>query len=308
MPPLPWTAQFSEKQAEPVPMAAVLLISSENDTAAAREQILLEHMPVVRFVARRIHDRLPQHVELEDLVSAGVVGLIDAFSKFDRTKKVQFRSYAQFRIRGAILDSLRSLDWGSRELRRKGRNIEEAVQTLTQQLNRKPSESEISAELGMALVQYQGLLGELKSLEIGSLNETRSEDSVEEELAFLPTAPEEDPLYRCMKSEMSAHLSAAVAKLPEREARVLALYYIEEMTLKEIGVVLGLVESRVSQIRASAMTGLRAHLTRRRKYPEARPMAGSKVRLNSAHLIPAAVIERSAVSTQQAAQFQAPVR
>src|SRR5271155_5808217 len=113
-----------------------------------QERVLLDHLPVVRFIARRIHERLPQHVEMEDLVSAGVVGLMDAFAKFDAAKKVQFRSYAQFRIRGAILDSLRTLDWGPRELRRKGRAVEEAIRTLTARLGRAPGEGEISLQMG----------------------------------------------------------------------------------------------------------------------------------------------------------------
>ena len=113
-----------------------------------QERVLLEHLPIVRFLARRIHERLPQHVDIEDLVSAGVVGLMDAFAKFDPTKKVQFRSYAQFRIRGAILDSLRTLDWSPRELRRKGRAVEEAIRVMTSRLGRAPGENEIAAEMG----------------------------------------------------------------------------------------------------------------------------------------------------------------
>ena len=104
----------------------------ESESNPGRDQLLLEHLPTVRYMARRIHERLPQHVELDDLISAGVVGLIDAFSKFDHAKKVQFKSYAQFRIRGAILDSLRTLDWSPRELRRKGRAVEEAIRSVTQ--------------------------------------------------------------------------------------------------------------------------------------------------------------------------------
>src|SRR5882762_958987 len=112
--------------------------------AAERDRMLVEHLPTVRYIARRIHERLPQHVELDDLISAGVVGLIDAFSKFDHTKQVQFKSYAQFRIRGAILDSLRTLDWSPRELRRKGRAIEQAIQTLMAQFGRAPTDLEIA--------------------------------------------------------------------------------------------------------------------------------------------------------------------
>jgi RNA polymerase sigma factor FliA len=131
-----------------------------------QERLMIEHLPTVRYLARRIHERLPQHVEIDDLVSAGVLGLIDAFRKFDPEKKVQFRSYAQFRIRGAILDSLRTLDWSPRDLRRKGRAIEEAIRALTARTGRAPSESEIADELGMELGEYQQLLGELKGLEI----------------------------------------------------------------------------------------------------------------------------------------------
>jgi RNA polymerase sigma factor (sigma-70 family) len=159
-----------------------------------QERVLLEHLPIVRFLARRIHERLPQHVDIEDLVSAGVVGLMDAFSKFDPAKKVQFRSYAQFRIRGAILDSLRTLDWSPRELRRKGRAVEEAIRVLTARMGHAPDEAEVAAEMALALEEYQQLLGDLKGLEIGTLHMERNEDSGEEELAYMPGRPEDDPL------------------------------------------------------------------------------------------------------------------
>jgi len=284
---------------------APLRVASTQSTTATREQTLLEHLPLVRFVARRIHERLPQHVEMEDLVSAGVVGLIDAYNKFDTGKNVQFRSYAQFRIRGAILDSLRNLDWGSRELRRKGRALEEAIQKLTQQLSRKPAENEIAVELGMSLSEYHELVCELKNLEVGSLHETRSEDSAEEELAYLPTAPEEDPFFRCMQGEMKTHLTAAIESLPEREARVLALYYIEEMTLKEIGRVLNLVESRVSQIRAAAITNLRARLTRGGKSMDT-GLPTNKKRPQA--YVPAAILQRNAVSAHQRGRMRVSAR
>ncbi len=225
-----------------------------------QERVLLEHLPIVRFLARRIHERLPQHVELEDLFSAGVVGLMDAFAKFDPTKKVQFRSYAQFRIRGAILDSLRTLDWSPRELRRKGRAVEEAIRTLTQRLGRAPVEAEIAAEIGVALESYQQLLGDLRGLEIGTLHLERNEDSGEEELAYVAGKPEDDPLFRCLRGEMEERLSGAIVELPERERLVMTLYYYEEMTMREIGMALGVVESRVSQIHASAVLHLRSAL------------------------------------------------
>ncbi len=227
---------------------------------AEQERLLLEHLPVVRFLARRIHERLPQHVDIEDLVSAGVVGLMDAFAKFDPEKKVQFRSYAQFRIRGAILDSLRTLDWSPRELRRKGRAVEEAIRVLTARLGRAPGEAEIALEMGIELEVYQQLLGELKGLEIGTLHLERNENSGEEELAYVPSRPEDDPLFRCLRGELEERLTEAIANLPDRERLVMTLYYYEEMTMREIGLALGVVESRVSQVHASAVVHLRAAL------------------------------------------------
>ncbi len=230
-------------------------------TEEERERMMLEHMPAVRWIARRIHERLPQHVDMEDLVSAGTVGLLDAFRKFDPAKKVQFRSYAQFRIRGAILDSLRTLDWSPRDLRRKGRAVEEGIRQLTARCGRAPSEPEVARELGLELDAYQQLLGELKGLEIGTLHLERSEDSGEEELAYVPNAAEDDdPLFRCLRGEMRERLAAAIEQLPERERLVVTLYYYEEMTMKEIGLALGVVESRVSQIHSSAVAHLRVHL------------------------------------------------
>jgi RNA polymerase sigma factor for flagellar operon FliA len=224
------------------------------------ERVLLEHLPIVRFLARRIHERLPQHVDVEDLISAGVVGLMDAFAKFDPAKKVQFRSYAQFRIRGAILDSLRTLDWSPRELRRKGRAVEDAVQTLMARLGHAPGESEVAAEMGLGLDEYQQLLGDLKGLEIGTLHLERNEDSGEEELAYVPGRPDEDPLFRCLRGELEERLGEAIAKLPDRERLVMTLYYYEEMTMREIGLALGVVESRISQVHALAVVHLRAAL------------------------------------------------
>ena len=225
-----------------------------------QERVLLEHLPIVRFLARRIHERLPQHVDIEDLVSAGVVGLMDAFSKFDPAKKVQFRSYAQFRIRGAILDSLRTLDWSPRELRRKGRAVEEAIRVLTAKLGHAPNEAEVAQEMALELEEYQQLLGDLKGLEIGTLHMERNEDSGEEELAYVPGRPEEDPLFRCLRGELEDRLAEAIQNLPDRERLVMSLYYYEEMTMREIGLALGVVESRVSQVHASAVVHLRGAL------------------------------------------------
>ena len=234
--------------------------AATEEASAEQERILLEHLPIVRFLARRIHERLPQHVEIEDLVSAGVVGLMDAFTKFDPQKKVQFRSYAQFRIRGAILDSLRTLDWSPRDLRRKGRAVEDAICRLIGKLGHAPSETEIASELGLRLEDYQCLLADLKGLEIGTLHVEHNEDSGEEELAYVPGQPEDDPLFRCLRGELRERLTEAIDQLPERERLVMTLYYYEELTMREIGLALGVVESRISQIHGSAVVRLRAAL------------------------------------------------
>jgi RNA polymerase sigma factor for flagellar operon FliA len=203
---------------------------------------------------------------------------MDAFSKFDPDKKVQFRSYAQFRIRGAILDSLRDLDWSPRELRRKGRAIEEAISTLTGQFGRAPSEPEIATELQMTLESFQQLLGDLKGLEIGTLHAERNEDAGDDEINYIPGPEQDDPFLQCMKSEMRDRLAEAIQELPERERLVLSLYYFEELTMKEIGLAIGVVESRVSQIHSAAVLRLRTSLSgygARKPVRRARPLVAA---------------------------------
>jgi RNA polymerase sigma factor for flagellar operon FliA len=228
---------------------------------AERDRVLMEQLPQVRYIARRIHERLPRHVPFEDLVHAGVVGLIDALNKFDLSKHVQFSSYAKFRIRGAILDSLRELDWSPRELRRKGRLVDSTYCELSGKLGRAPLENEIAHEMGIDLAELQSLLAELDGLELGSLRGESPRDGKEEDLTdFIPSKPEETPFFQCLRSEMKHLLVQAISELPEKEKRVLALYYYEELTMKEVGVTLGIGESRVSQIHSLAMLRLRARL------------------------------------------------
>lgn len=226
-----------------------------------RERLLTEQLPQVRYIARRIHERLPRHVPFEDLVHAGVVGLIDALHKFDRNKHVQFGSYAKFRIRGAILDSLRELDWSPRDLRRQSRRVEEAHDKLRLLLKRNPTEPELAKELGLGLAEFQKLLAEISSLEIGSLRFVSPEDGKEEDLCeYIPSGREDGPLAQFLRAEMRELLSRAIDELPEKEQQVLALYYFEELTMKEVGAVLGVGESRVSQIHSMAVLRLRARM------------------------------------------------
>src|SRR5215469_1287349 len=227
-------------------------------TSEDRERLLMEHIVSVRFIARKLHQTLPRHVELDDLVSAGMVGLMEACNRFDARRHVQFKSYAQFRIRGAILDWLRTLDWGPRELRRKARAVAETTRMLAQRLGRAPSEPEIAEAMEMELDELQQLIGELRGLELGSLNAEHSKDEEDEELEYVPASAEEDPLFLCLEAESRQRLIDAIEELPEKERLVLTLYYYEELTMREIGLTLGVVESRVSQIHSGAVRRLRS--------------------------------------------------
>jgi RNA polymerase sigma factor FliA len=234
---------------------------SSGMSATERERILLEHLPEVRYIARRIHERLPVHVPFEDLVHAGIVGLIEAIDRFDPAKQVQLKTFAKFRIRGAILDSLRSVDWSPRSLRKQARVIETAYRGLAAELNRSPSEAELAARVGMGLLEFQQLLGELHGLNMGSLQALTSDDvSEEDSCTYQPNGPEEDPFFQCLQSELRSQLAEAMNTLEEKERQVVGLYYFDELTMKEVGAVLGVSESRVSQIHSLALVRLRSRL------------------------------------------------
>ena len=229
--------------------------------AEERERLLVEHLPQVKYIARRIHDRLPAQVPLDDLIHAGVVGLIDAVEKFDSSKNVQLRSYAKFRIRGAILDSLREMDWSPRHLRRQARRIEEAHRDLKLRLGRVATEPELAKELDMSLEDFQHLLGELRGLDLGSLQAESVDPQAEEEVvSYRPGGSNKDPFFLCLHGEIRTHIASALGDLDEKERQVVTLYYLEELTMKEVGAVLGVGESRVSQIHSAAIVRLRSRL------------------------------------------------
>jgi RNA polymerase sigma factor for flagellar operon FliA len=229
--------------------------------AEERECLLLEHLPQVRYLARRIHDRLPAQVPLEDLIHAGVIGLIDAIDKFNPAKNVQLKSYAKFRIRGAILDSLREMDWSPRRLRREARRIEEAHRDLKLRLGRVAGEPELAAELGMNLEEFQHLLGELRGLDLGSLQEESTDSKSEDDVvSYRPGGADRDPFALCLHGELKSLVGLGLEDLDEKERQVVTLYYLEELTMKEVGAVLGVGESRVSQIHSVALVRLRARL------------------------------------------------
>jgi RNA polymerase sigma factor for flagellar operon FliA len=246
-------------------------------TAAAqedRDRLLTENLPEVRYIARRIHDRLPAHVSFDDLVHAGILGLIDAVDKFDPSRNVQLKSYARFRIRGAILDSLREMDWGPRQLRRQARQIEDATREMSSRLGRSPSEPEIAEKLGISLEGFQQILGELRGLDLGSLQSPSEDAHGEDSNLAVATRPEEDPFQITVRAEMRVILAQAVGELDEKEQQVLGLYYQEELTMKEVGVILDIGESRVSQIHTAALLRLRSRL-REKLAPGTKPTPGA---------------------------------
>jgi RNA polymerase sigma factor for flagellar operon FliA len=229
--------------------------------SAERERLLVEQLPQVKYIAKRIRDRLPPHVLLEDLIHAGILGLIEAIQRFDPARHVELKSYAKHRIHGAILDSLRDLDWSPRPLRRKARRIEEAEQKLRGRLGYSPSESQLAEELGISLDKFQHLLGELRGLDLRSLQSETAEGGYERALNSVnPSTTPEDPFLLCLHSETTELLARVIEELPERERQLLALYYYEELTMKEAGAVLGIGEARVSQLHSAAIIRLRARM------------------------------------------------
>ena len=223
------------------------------------QKILLEQIPQVKYIARRIHEHLPQHVPFEDLLHAGIVGLIDALNKFDSEKNVKFASYAKFRIRGAILDSLREMDWSPRDLRRKSRQIDTVMQKLQTELGRTVSEQELAKAMGLSLRELHHLVNEIRGLEIGSLQCEANGEGQETDLAQnIPGPPDQDPLTLYLVGERKQRLQQAIAQLPEREQQVLMLYYQQELTMREVGELMGVGESRVSQIHTLAVEHLRS--------------------------------------------------
>jgi len=219
---------------------------------ARRDRIVLEHLPLVKAIAVRVHENLPVHVDLDDLVHAGVLGLFDAASKFNPEKQVAFSSYAKHRIKGAILDSLRQLDWASRDLRRRHKQVEAATRELAATLQRTPTESEIAQKLGVDVERWRQMMVDLRSVGLISAS-SRTAEHDDLPAPDFPSKPETQPDNMCSREQMRSVLGVAMKTLPERYQKVVFLYYTNEMTMKEIGGILGINESRVSQIHKSAL-------------------------------------------------------
>jgi RNA polymerase sigma factor FliA len=232
-------------------------------TAEIREQLILEHLPQVKLIARRIHERLPGSVSLDDLISTGVVGLIAAIDRYDAAHDVKLKTYAEYKIRGAILDSLRGLDWAPRQQRRRAKLIEAAIAWLEQQFQRTAAEEEIAAHLGLSVAEYQNWLSEVRGLTLGSLENAGTEEEGCDLLRYLADKDEHWPSQIVERAELERILAEAIEKMPKLEQTVLALYYYEEMTLREIAKIVDLHESRISQLKSQAVLRLRSYMQKR---------------------------------------------
>ncbi|HEV2419990.1 MAG TPA: FliA/WhiG family RNA polymerase sigma factor [Terriglobia bacterium] len=238
-------------------------------TFPSRDELAVKLLPLVRRVAFEMRERLPQHVEVDDLASAGVIGLLDAVRKFDARKHVKIETYARHRIRGAILDSLRDMDTASRDMRRKNKNAEKVCQQLQARLGRSVTDEEMAEALGISLRKWFRTVHELNSMGLDWMRPNHIPEPMAIDEANLPASEDENPFDLCYRSEQRNLVAKAAATLPERERSVISLYYAQDMTMKQIGEMLGIDESRVSQIHSVALAHLRSRV--RKMLNPARP-------------------------------------
>ena len=231
----------------------------------ARNRLILAYAPLVKYVAGRMSSGLPAHIEEADLISYGLLGLIGALERFDPSREIKFETYAIARIKGSIIDELRSLDWVPRSVRSKAREIEKVIALLETRLHRAPSDDEIAQELGMQDDEFQATLSQISNTSIVALDELWAISGSDGDTAALIDTIEDpkarDPSRMLDVTEMKSRLASAIDALPKRERIVIALYYYENLTLREIGEVLGVTESRVSQLHTKAVIGLRSRFT-----------------------------------------------
>jgi RNA polymerase sigma factor FliA len=224
-----------------------------------RDALILEHLPLVTAIAAHVQRSLPVHTEFDDLVHAGVMGLFDAATKYQDDKKVAFPTYAKHRIKGAILDSLRQLDWASRDLRKRHKQMETVTRDLTAKLGRTPTQNELAAAMGLSSRRWQSLLVDFRNLGLAA-TQLRATDREDQPLNDAPCMPADRPDEVFARSEMRERLGSAMKTLPERYQQVVTLYYDRDMTMKEIGGILGVNESRVSQIHKCALERMQSAL------------------------------------------------
>jgi RNA polymerase sigma factor FliA len=235
----------------------------EKRDKAVRDRLILTYAPLVKYVAGRLGSGLPAHVDEGDLVSYGLLGLIGAIERYDPDRDIKFETYAIARIRGAIIDELRALDWVPRSVRSRARQIERAIGELEAKLARAPSDEEIAVKLGMTVDELDETLSDISRSSIAALDELWSVSGDGDQVSLLDTIEDESvarPAEVLDETEMREALADAIARLPEREKLVVTLYYYEELTLREIGEVLGVTESRVSQLHTKAILRLKSRL------------------------------------------------
>lgn len=235
---------------------------SKKLTNDQKQDIIQEYASLVKFVAQKIAVRLPANIELDDLMSAGVIGLMDAIDKYDPGRDNKFKTYAEFRVRGAILDELRAQDWIPRSMREKAKNIERSFTKLEQKLGRSATEEEVAKDLGMPIQDFQATLHQCKSVSLLSLDEVGSFSNGDRKslLGLLEAGKDTNPMVQLAGSELREQLAESIEDLPEKQRMVLSLYYYEDMNLKEIGQILEVTESRVSQLHTQAVIRLRSKL------------------------------------------------
>ncbi len=246
------TSLHTRTPAKDQPKVGHASAAQQNAKLARRDRVVLEHLPLVKAIAIRVHENLPVHVDVDDLVHAGILGLFDAASKYNPEKQVAFSSYAKHRIKGAILDSLRQLDWASRDMRRRHKQVEAATRELAATLQRNPTEAEVAQKLGMDQERWRSMMLDLRNVGLVSAS-TRSNESEDLPAPDFPCKPETHPDSICAHEQLRGVLGVAMKTLPERYQKVVSLYYTGEMTMKEIGGILGINESRVSQIHKAAL-------------------------------------------------------
>lgn len=225
-----------------------------------KEDLILRFAPLIKLIVNRIALRLPPHVDSEDLINSGVIGLMDAIEKYDPMRGTSFKTYAEFRIKGAILDELRTLDWFPRSIRQKVNRLESAYADLERQLGRAASDEEVAGALNIDLEEYYEILAQASAVSLVSLYDMGREDGEERSFLECIASGEEGPAAALECQEVYETVGKAIERLPEKERLVISLYYYDEMTMKEIGRVLNLTESRVSQIHTKAVLRLRAKL------------------------------------------------
>lgn len=232
-------------------------------TPHQKDKLIMEYAPLIKFIAQKIAVRLPSNIELDDLISSGVIGLMDAIEKYDPTRDNKFKTYAEFRIRGSILDELRAQDWVPRSVRDKAKMLDRTIIELEADLGRSPTDEEAAEKLGMNMEEFYDLVNQVRPVSVLSIDDTTTFSNVDKKsiLNLLEGCKLNNPFNQLNIKSVKDVVTQAIEDLPERQRLVLSLYYYEDLNLKEIGKILRVTESRVSQLHAQAITRLRAKLT-----------------------------------------------